>query len=117
MKTNLLKDGALTENSAGLGTVNRKMVRERAVELAVINGRSAQDVSKSDWEVARCVVGVPVSSPETCAEFRAEVDEIVCVITPEEFRAVGQFYEDFSQTTDEEVRELLASAAGGGDGS
>jgi predicted phosphoribosyltransferase len=60
---------------------------------------------------------VPVSSPETCAEFRAEVDEIVCVITPEEFRAVGQFYEDFSQTTDEEVRELLASAAGGGDGS
>ena len=64
-------------------------------------------------QVARCVVGVPVSSPETCAEFRAEVDEIVCVITPEEFRAVGQFYEDFSQTTDEEVRELLASAAGG----
>ena len=53
MKTNLLKDGALTENSAGLGTVNRKMVRERAVELAVINGRSAQDVSKSDWEQAK----------------------------------------------------------------
>jgi predicted phosphoribosyltransferase len=41
------------------------------------------------------------------------VDEIVCVITPEEFRAVGQFYEDYSQTTDEEVRELLASEAGG----
>ena len=53
MKTNLLKDGALTENSAGLGTVNRKMVRERAVELAVINGRSAQEVSKSDWEQAK----------------------------------------------------------------
>jgi predicted phosphoribosyltransferase len=64
-------------------------------------------------QVAQCVVGVPVSSPETCAEFRAEVDEIVCVITPEEFRAVGQFYEDFSRTSDEEVRELLASAAGG----
>jgi predicted phosphoribosyltransferase len=41
------------------------------------------------------------------------VDEIVCVITPEEFRAVDQFYEDYCQTTDEEVRELLASAAGG----
>ena len=53
MKTNLLKEGALTENSAGIGTVNRKMVRERAVELAVINGRSAQDVSKSDWEQAK----------------------------------------------------------------
>jgi hypothetical protein len=53
MKTNLLKEGALTKNSAGLGTVTRKMVRERAVELAVINGRSAQDVSKSDWEQAK----------------------------------------------------------------
>jgi putative phosphoribosyl transferase len=56
----------------------------------------------------------PVSSPETCAAFREEVDEIVCAITEEEFRAVSQFYQDFSQTTDEEVRELLASAAGGG---
>ena len=53
MKTNPLKEGALTENSAGLGTVNRKMLRERAVELAVINGRSAQDVSKSDREEAK----------------------------------------------------------------
>jgi hypothetical protein len=53
MKTNPLKDGTLTENSAGIGTVTRKMVRERAVELAVIDGRSAQDVSKSDWEQAR----------------------------------------------------------------
>ena len=53
MKTNPLKEGALTENSSGLGTVTRKMVRERAVELAVINGRSAQEVSKSDWEQAK----------------------------------------------------------------
>jgi hypothetical protein len=53
MKTNPLKDGVLTENSAGIGTVTRKMVQERAVELAVINGRSAQQVSKSDWEQAK----------------------------------------------------------------
>jgi hypothetical protein len=53
MKTNPLKDGALTENSAGIGTVTRKMVRERAVELAVINGRSAQEASESDWEQAK----------------------------------------------------------------
>jgi hypothetical protein len=53
MKANPLKDGALTENSAGLGTVTREMVQERAVELAVINGRSAQEVSKSDWEQAQ----------------------------------------------------------------
>jgi hypothetical protein len=43
----------LTENSAGLGTVTRKLARERAVELAVINGRSAQETDKSDWEPAK----------------------------------------------------------------
>ncbi|MGD0745879.1 MAG: hypothetical protein ABSA45_12065 [Verrucomicrobiota bacterium] len=53
MKTNPLKEGALTENSAGIGTVTRKMVRERAIELAVINGRSAHAASKSDWEQAK----------------------------------------------------------------
>ena len=53
MNTNPLKQGALTENSAGIGTVTRKMVRQRAVELAVINGRSAQEISTSDWEQAQ----------------------------------------------------------------
>jgi len=53
MNTNPLKQGILTENSAGLGTVTRQMVRERAVELAIINGRSATEVSKSDWEQAK----------------------------------------------------------------
>jgi hypothetical protein len=53
MKTNPLKDGVLTANSVGIGTVTRKMVRERAVELAVINGRSAKEVSKSDWDQAK----------------------------------------------------------------
>ena len=53
MKTNPLKQGILTEHSTGLGTVTRTMVRERAVELAVIDGRAAQDVSKSDWEQAK----------------------------------------------------------------
>jgi putative phosphoribosyl transferase len=62
-------------------------------------------------EVAAVVVGVPVASPDACAELREEVDEIVCGLTPAHFRAVGQFYEDFSQTTDEEVQRLLTSAA------
>jgi hypothetical protein len=53
MKTNLLKEGVANEKPAGTGTVTRKMERERAVELAVINGRSAQDVSKFDWEQAK----------------------------------------------------------------
>jgi len=61
---------------------------------------------------ARMVVAVPVSAPETCEEFRAEVDEVVCAVTPRPFRGVGMWYEDFSQTTDEEVRELLARDAG-----
>ncbi len=53
MNTNPLKQGALTENSTGIGIASRKMVRERAVELAENNGRSAQDVSKADWEQAK----------------------------------------------------------------
>ena len=53
MKINPLKQGVLTENSTGIGTVTRQMVRERAVELAAINGRSAQEVTKSDWEAAK----------------------------------------------------------------
>ena len=61
---------------------------------------------------SRVVVAVPVAAPSTCDEFRREVDEIVCVATPEPFHAVGRFYDDFSQTTDEEVRELLATARG-----
>ena len=65
MKTNPLKEGTLTENSSGIGTVTRKMVRERAVELAIINGRSAQDVSKSDWEQAkRELTGEPDVDPK-----------------------------------------------------
>ncbi len=51
--TNPLKEGALTENSAGIGTVTRRMVHKRAVELALINGRTALEVSKSDWEQAK----------------------------------------------------------------
>ncbi|HEY3694318.1 phosphoribosyltransferase [Phenylobacterium sp.] len=56
----------------------------------------------------RIVVAVPAASPETCEQLKPEVDEIVCDITPEPFHAVGAWYEDFSQTTDEDVRELLA---------
>ena len=62
-------------------------------------------------EPARIVIAVPVSASETCDEFRSEVDDIVCAVTPQHFRGVGRWYQDFSQTTDEEVRELLARAA------
>jgi len=59
----------------------------------------------------RIVVAVPVSTPETCDEFRSEVDEIVCLFTPENLQGVGLWYEGFSQTSDEEVRELLKRTA------
>lgn len=58
-------------------------------------------------EPARIVIAVPVSSPQTCQELGAEVDEIVCLLQPEGFYAVGLWYIDFSATTDEEVRDLL----------
>jgi putative phosphoribosyl transferase len=61
--------------------------------------------------VAKIVVAVPVGSPEACREFETEVDETICAIAPPWFRAVGQYYGDFSQTSDDEVRELLAAAA------
>ena len=58
----------------------------------------------------RIVVAVPVAAPSTCEEFKAEVDEMVCLYTPEPFDAVGLWYEDFTQTTDEEVHALLDEA-------
>ena len=60
---------------------------------------------------ARIVVAVPTAAPQTCSEIADEVDEIICAATPETFYAVGQWYQDFSQTTDDEVRELLARAS------
>jgi predicted phosphoribosyltransferase len=60
---------------------------------------------------ARVVVAVPVGAWETCEDLRAVADEVVCEFTPEPFRAVGLWYADFSQTTDAEVRQLLAQAA------
>jgi putative phosphoribosyl transferase len=56
---------------------------------------------------ARIVVAVPVGAPGSCAEMEELADEVVCARTPEDFAAVGQFYADFEQTSDAEVRELL----------
>jgi putative phosphoribosyl transferase len=60
---------------------------------------------------ARIVVAVPVGAPNTCTELRREADEVVCLQSPAGFHAVGQFYDNFAQTTDEEVNALLDSAA------
>ena len=60
---------------------------------------------------ARIVVAVPAAPESTCRELATEVDEVVCATTPSPFFAVGTSYYDFTQTTDDEVRSLLAEAA------
>ena len=60
---------------------------------------------------SRSSVAVPVAARETCESLQRDVDDVVCAVTPEPFFAVGQSYQDFSQLTDQEVRELLQSAA------
>jgi putative phosphoribosyl transferase len=59
---------------------------------------------------ARIVVAAPVIAASACREIQRQADEVVAVMIPERFYAVGQWYEDFSQTSDEEVRDLLAQA-------
>jgi predicted phosphoribosyltransferase len=71
------------------------------------------------YEPARVIVAVPVGAPDTCRQFADVTDETICARTPEPFAAVGLWYRDFSQTTDEEVRALLQrhatrTMAGGG---
>jgi len=90
-------------------------LRERTVIL-VDDGLATGSTMRAAVEAvrlhkpARVIVAVPVAAAETCREFRALADEIVCAKTPEPFSAVGQWYVDFSQTTDDEVRALLEDA-------
>ena len=60
---------------------------------------------------AGIVVAVPTASPDTCEALKAEADDVICAMTPEPFFAVGHWYDDFTQTTDEEVHHLLERAA------
>lgn len=59
---------------------------------------------------ARIIAAVPVGAAETCKRLRAIADDVVCVLEPEHFYAVGAYYEDFRQTSDDEVRTLLAAS-------
>jgi predicted phosphoribosyltransferase len=60
---------------------------------------------------AKIVVAVPTAPSETCQELKRQADEVICAVTPEPFFAVGQWYDDFAQTTDAEVTELIQRAA------
>jgi len=62
------------------------------------------------YKEAKIVVAVPVGPPETIDQLKQEVDEVFCLYTPSSFMAVGQFYDQFPQTSDKEVIELLRGA-------
>jgi putative phosphoribosyl transferase len=83
------------------------------VDDGVATGSSMRAAIKAlrQMKPARLVVAVPVAPFHTSKRMRSEVDELVCVYAPESFYAIGQFYEDFSQVTDEEVTDLLGRAA------
>ena len=116
MKTNLLKEGTLTENATGIGTVTRTMLRERAVELAVINGRSAQEVSKSDLDQARReLTGEPAADPKTAVLESAPESErwnLLPGSTGHKLRAAAREDEDDEGRSDNEklVEEGVAEA-------
>ena len=78
--------------------------------LATGASMRAAVVALRQYEPARIVIGVPAASPQTCDEFRDEVDHVVCAMTPEPFHGVGLWYDDFSQLTDDDVRTMLANA-------
>ncbi len=78
--------------------------------LATGSTMKAAAMALRGQDPARIVVAVPVAAPETCEAFRAEVDDIVCAATPDPFYAVGLWYEDFTPTSDDDVRDLLARA-------
>jgi putative phosphoribosyl transferase len=79
--------------------------------LATGSSMRAAAIALRRLEPARIVVAVPIAALETCRQFETEVEEIVCARTPDPLYAVGWWYENFDQTTDEEVRDLLERAA------
>lgn len=75
--------------------------------LATGSSMAAASAAVRSRNPAELVVAVPVAAEQTCDEFRGLVDAVVCSITPEPFGAVGAWYEEFGQTSDEEVKDLL----------
>lgn len=106
------EEANLTRSEQTYGAAGLPELRDRTV-LLVDDGlatgatmRAAAAAVRSH-QPARVVVAVPVAPAETCKVIRGEVDEVVCLVTPDSFRSVGDWYEDFSQTTEREVREML----------
>ena len=116
-------DQAVTRERRELEQRQRAFCQEHPVELrdrvvilvddGLATGASmrAAVMAAREWHPAQVVVAVPVSSRETYEEFKQHADEIVCVQTPANFEGVGQWYEDFTQISDAEVRTLLEQGA------
>jgi predicted phosphoribosyltransferase len=101
--------------SGGVRVLNEDVMRAIPHADQAIQALTARDPVEALRQrgAAKIVVAVPVGPPDTCHEIEEQADETICLSTPEFFQAVGQYYEDFSQTTDEDVRELLQRAAQG----
>ncbi|MBI4446172.1 MAG: phosphoribosyltransferase [Acidobacteria bacterium] len=90
---------------------------EEAVVILVDDGLATGSTMRAAAQALRkqkphrIVIAVPVAAQMTCSDLRDLADEVICLYTPDAFHAVGQWYDDFSQTTDQEVRDLLARAA------
>jgi erythromycin esterase-like protein/predicted phosphoribosyltransferase len=100
------------------GSRRRADVRDRTViliddGLATGSTMEAAVLALRQQKPGAIVVAVPVGARETCERLSRFADEVVCLATPEPFRAVGLWYEKFDQTTDEEVQRLLAGTTGG----
>ncbi len=79
--------------------------------IATGSGMRAAVDALRQMKPAQIVIAVPVAPASTCDHLRGEVDDLICLATPDPFYGVGQFYRDFSQVPDQEVNELLDRAA------
>lgn len=78
--------------------------------MATGSSMAAAVKALKQYDPGKIIVAVPAASAVTCEQFEEDVDNVICAITPEPFMSVGVWYENFEQTTDEEVRELLDEA-------
>lgn len=90
------------------------LVVDDGLATGVTATAAVRDVRQA--EPRRLVFAAPVCAPEAAAQLRAEVDEVICLAEPEDFAAVGQWYDDFAQTTDNDVVSLVRAASAGGRG-
>jgi len=88
-------------------TVRRRIVILVDDGLATGSSMHAAVAALRKLHPAKLIIAVPTAAPETCEQFQSEVDEIICAETPEPFYSVGTWYENFSQVSDSQVREML----------